>query len=99
MGQNVALCGNWFMHLQKGINQGQPAQPGQAVLDLYSQTILKNILCLVFQDFVHMNVTTSDWLNHTSQSEVVLHSNAANYRELETLERLYRSRGLIFLLR
>ena len=46
----------------------------------YSPTVLKNILCLFLQDFVNVNVTQlligyTVWI---SQSEVVLHSNAAN---------------------
>ena len=46
---------------------------------LYSPTIPKNILCLLLKDFVNLNVTqlligSTVWF---SQSEVVLHSNAA----------------------
>ena len=52
-------------------------------LGAYLQTILKNILCLFLQDFVHLNVTQlligyTVWFG---QSVVVLHSNASKYRK------------------
>ena len=50
----------------------------------YSPTVLKNVLSLFLQDFVNLNVTQLliGWTVWFSQSEVMLHSNAAKYRKI-----------------